>query len=866
MRHFLLFLPLLFPPFMQEAWAQQVQLTLRVDMSQQSISPNGVHVAGSFQSEAGFGSDWQPGTTRLTDDNNDKIYEVTLNVPPGLYQYKFINGNSWSDAPETDFTACGIEDGGGNLNRQISVGATNLRPPVVAFNGCNPQITFSVNMGKQTVASSGVHVAGNFQALAGYGSDWQPNATPLHDPDGDGIYEVSVSLPTEGIFEYKYINGNSWSGAETVPAACGTADGSGNYNRTIEAPALVNNTPVYCFSSCDICGSSTTTPKTDYATYWWNDAVFYQVFVRSFYDSNNNGIGDFKGLTQKLDYLNDGDPSTNTDLGITGIWLMPMMESPSYHGYDVTDYKAVEPDYGTMADFEAFLAAAHERGIKVIIDFVMNHSSSQHPWFKQSASSTTNEYRDWYIWSDTNPGWGVSWNPTVWHPKNGDYYYGIFWGGMPDLNWDNPELKASMWDITRFWLNKGVDGYRIDAVKYLDEDGSTYENTPETFALLEEFNQVVKSTDPNAFTVGEVWSNTADVVPYVVNDRLDAAFEFELAQAITHSVKTNDPTAVRLKLDQISRLYPTLQYATFLTNHDQNRILNDLGGNIAHMKQAAALYLTMPGIPFIYYGEEVGMLGTKPDENIRRPMQWTPGTHAGFSTANPWIAINSNYKDFNVQTMQADPGSLLNHYKRLIRIRNRHEALRKGYYMPVENTSNDLLSYARIWEQEAVIVASNFGSTTASPNFSLAVSTLPAGTYYATNLYNGQTMGTVTVNEQGAISGWSPTNATLATDETWIILLTQDNQTPTGLPTELEVLGLQLYPNPATDAVHIQLKDAYRHNNQLKVFDQSGKLVQQISFSGTTHSLDTRNWPNGTYFLSIQSGKASTVKRLIVLH
>lgn len=851
---------LLFSSF-QALLAQQVQLTFRVDMGQQTVSPNGVHVAGSFQSEAGFGTDWNPGATRLTDTDGDKVYEVTVNVPAGVYQYKFVNGNSWSAQPEQVPSACGLDDGAGNINREVTVGASNLRLPVVLFNGCNTQLVLSVNMSQQTVSPNGVHVAGNFQALAGYGADWNPASIPLSDADGDGIYEVRISLPAGGLYQYRFINGNTLAGAEQVSAACGTDSGSGTYSRTVDATANVTTAPIFCFASCETCSHGI--PSTDYNSYWWNDAVFYEVFVRSFYDSNGDGKGDFRGLMQKLDYLNDGDPNTTTDLGITGIWLMPMMESPSYHGYDVTDYYATETDYGSMANFEAFLAAAHARGIKVIIDFVMNHSSDQHPWFTQSSSSTANDYRDWYIWSDTNPGYKGPWGQDVWHQKNGKYYYGLFWGGMPDLNWSNPQLKEKMWDVTRFWLNKGVDGYRIDAVKYLDEDGRNMENTPETFAILEEFNQVTKLANASAFTVGEAWSNTASVVPYVQNNRLDVCFEFDLSYAILNSVKSNNPGSLRNQLSIVNRLYPKLQYATFLTNHDQNRVSNELNGNLAHSKQAAALYLTMPGVPFLYYGEEVGMVGAGADEDKRRPMQWTAGSNAGFTTGTPWRGINTNFSQFNVQTMESDANSLLNHYKKLIRIRNQQEALRKGYYLEMDAANASVLSFARVYEQEAVIVASNFGSSAISnPAVSMAVSTLAAGSYHVTELYSGQSMGIVTLDRQGGFSNWSPPAVSLGADHTWVLLLSP--ATPTGIGAEKEVLSVELYPNPTAGNVTIQLKETAGRRSEISVYDISGKIFRKEALSGTSHSLDTSAWAKGVYFIKIQSGALVSVQRLVV--
>ncbi|TYZ09658.1 T9SS type A sorting domain-containing protein [Hymenobacter lutimineralis] len=834
---------------------QAAQLTFRVDMSQQTVAAAGVHVAGTFQSKAGYGADWNPGTTALTDPDGDKVYEVTVEVPAGTYRYKFINGAGW-DGAEPVPASCGQDDGGGNLNRQVTIGTSALRLPAIAFNGCATLLSFSVNMKGQTVAPGGVHVAGNFQALAGYGADWDPATTALQDDNGDGIYEVTVALPASGRFEYKFINGTSWTGVEAVPAACGTGS---DLNRTVDATAEVNTTGTLCFSSCEACGST----PTQYTTHWWNDAVFYEVFVRSFYDSNGDGKGDFKGLTAKLDYLNDGNPNTTSDLGITGIWLMPMMESPSYHGYDVTNYKATEPDYGTMAEFEEFLAAAHARGIKVIIDLVLNHSSREHPWFTQAAASATSPYRDWYRWSATNPGYQGPWGQTVWHPRNSAYYYGLFWDGMPDLNWSNAELKTAMWDASRFWLNKGVDGYRLDAVKYLDEDGQQMEDTPETFGLLEEFHDVVKEANPDAFTVGEAWSSTRAVVPYVVNDRLDACFEFDLSSAILNGLNTGSAATLKTQLQLIDQSYPKLQYATFLSNHDQERVLETLRGDMPRMKQAAALYLTMPGVPFLYYGEEVGMLGTGVDENKRKPMQWTAGSNGGFTTGSPWRGLNSNYAQYNVATMQADATSLLSHYKQLIGLRNTHETLRKGYILPTTTSATSLLGYVRVYEQEAVLVLANLGSTAlAKPKVSMAVSSLPAGTYAVTDLYSGQAAGSVTLDAQGGFADWSASLASLGANQTWILRIAA--QTTTGTKRQSKSVALHLYPNPAAATVQLEVAAGTQH--QLQVYDLSGRHVLTTTFTGRQHVLDTRAWSNGTYFLRVTSGKQVAVQRLVVAH
>ncbi len=207
--------------------------------------------------------------------------------------------------------------------------------------------------------------------------------------------------------------------------------------------------------------------------------MFYEVFVRSFADSDGDGIGDLRGLTDRLDYLNDGDPSTNDDLGVTGLWLMPIAGSPSYHGYDVTDYEAVEPDYGTAEDFRAFMAAAHERGIAVIVDLVLNHTSIDHPWF-QDARTPGSEHDDWYVWSTTGVPFAGPGGRRIWHKDGDRWYYGFFWEGMPDLNVANPEVEAALDDVARFWLeDMGVDGFRLDAARHLIEDGDKTENSAE---------------------------------------------------------------------------------------------------------------------------------------------------------------------------------------------------------------------------------------------------------------------------------------------------------------------------------------------------------------------------------------------------
>ncbi|MBE2223280.1 MAG: DUF3459 domain-containing protein [Anaerolineae bacterium] len=434
---------------------------------------------------------------------------------------------------------------------------------------------------------------------------------------------------------------------------------------------------------------------------WWDDSVFYEVFVRSFADSDGDGVGDINGLIEKLDYLNDGDPNTDDDLGVTGIWLMPIMQSPSYHGYDVVDYYQVDDEYGSNEDFKRLVDEANDRGIRVIVDLVMNHTSDQHPWFQESRDPAS-EKRDWYVWQDEPTSDG-----NYWHQDNDAYYYGYFWGGMPDLNYENPEVTAVMQEIIRFWLDDmGADGFRLDAIKHLIEDGRIIENTPATHTWLkQDFYPYVKGVNPEAVTVGEVWSTSDDIVPYI-GDEVDLAFEFTLADAILESAVSERKVHVERAQETVAEIYPAGQYATFLANHDQNRTRSRLI-NDEQAKTAATLQLTLPGVPFIYYGEEIGMQGEKPDENIRRPMQWT--ADGGFSTNEPWQPYFEDYPERHVAAQAADPGSLLNHYQSLIALRNSYPALRSGSWTAVATDNPSLYAFLRADGAETILVLVNLG-------------------------------------------------------------------------------------------------------------------------------------------------------------
>ncbi len=498
---------------------------------------------------------------------------------------------------------------------------------------------------------------------------------------------------------------------------------------------------------------------------WWNDAVYYEIFVRSFYDSNGDGIGDLNGVTEKLDYLQS--------LGINAIWLMPINPSPSYHGYDVTDYYDVNPAYGTKDDFKRLMDEAHKRGMHIIIDLVLNHTSTKHPWFVKSLAGDP-VYKDYYVWSDTNPGYKGPWNQQVWYQaSNKKYYYAVFWDQMPDLNLANPSVKTEVDKIIAFWLNDmHVDGFRLDAIRHYVEDGKAQENTPQTHAWLKEFYQYYKSLNPSAFTVGEAWTATPQIVPYV-GDEVDTAFEFNLAEAILKAAAGpfGDPLGDQLNL--VLKSYPKGQYGVFLTNHDQDRVMSTLKSE-ERAKLAAALMLTSPGIPFIYYGEEIGMTGTKPDEDIRRPMQWSnTSVKLDFSTHTPWEAPSKDYKTYSVSSEDKDPKSLLSAYRSLIKLRSENAALRMGETIVLKAGTSRLFAMLRYNKDAAFLVLANVHPfEVTSDMYGISLPSGPfSGAVKAESVYGLPGASAPVINDQGGFTNYNPF-ATIPSGAVAIIKLT----------------------------------------------------------------------------------------------
>ncbi|MBN1287730.1 MAG: DUF3459 domain-containing protein [Anaerolineae bacterium] len=509
---------------------------------------------------------------------------------------------------------------------------------------------------------------------------------------------------------------------------------------------------------------------------WWNDRVFYEIFVRSFYDSDGDGAGDLQGVIEKLDYLNDGDPDTTGDLGVTGIWLMPVAESPSYHGYDVVDYRQIESDYGANEDFTALVEAAHARGIAVIVDLVVNHTSNEHPWFVASAAGDP-EYAGWYIWTDDPAAAGQRgpWSQPIWHRAGDRLYYGVFWSGMPDLNYATPAVTQEMQDIARFWLeDMGADGFRLDAVKYIYENEIALENLPITQEWLADFNDFLKEVNPDALAVGEAWDASRVAAQYVAKDSVDLVFEFDLAGAILSGAWVGSTAPVREAQARVLELYPPGQYAAFLSNHDQKRVMNAVKDNENAAKVAAALLLTNPGVPFIYYGEEVGMRGDKPDERIRTPMQWDDSAAVGFTSGPPWEAPSDGVEGHNVAAQTGDPDSLLSHYRNLIHLRNAHPALRRGAFLPVETEARGLYSFLRYTDDEILLVLINMKRVEIE-GYRLDLAAGPLATVAAAEVVFGAEAGTAAalpqVNAAGGFDAYAPTPA-LAPYSTTVIRLT----------------------------------------------------------------------------------------------
>lgn len=451
----------------------------------------------------------------------------------------------------------------------------------------------------------------------------------------------------------------------------------------------------------------------------WPRAVTYEIFVQSFADSDGDGIGDIKGMTSRLDYL--------SDLGVEGIWLMPMNPSPSYHKYDVTDYYDIHPDYGTLEDFKTFVKEAHNRNIRVVMDMVLNHSSSQNLWFKEAVKDPHIKYWDYYVWAHkddprvqpairkmpdgTERRMRSNWNVV----PNSDYlYFSHFGRNMPDLNFDNPKLQQEVFKIGKFWFGEvGVDGFRLDAARHVFPD----ERATDNHKWWEYFLQEMKTVKEDVYIVGEVWAPADIVGPYL--NGIPALFNFDMGLEIIKAVNEENGNQLVEKHKKIIEYYQSInpEYidATFLTNHDQNRIMSSVDNNHDKARMAAALLFTLPGAPYLYYGEEIGMLGVKPDQYIREPFLWDKKDKDQLRATwiQPRNSTDSTIVPLAVQ--QQDKNSLLNFYKSLISLRNKSYALTYGDLSMVKLTGQPALcAFARTDANQSLLVIHNLGQTNAT--------------------------------------------------------------------------------------------------------------------------------------------------------
>jgi len=505
------------------------------------------------------------------------------------------------------------------------------------------------------------------------------------------------------------------------------------------------------------CGAQT--PSATRATDWKRGAVCYEIFVRSFYDSDGDGIGDINGLIEKLDYINDGTRDMRRDLGASCIWLMPVAASPSYHGYDVKNYYRVNPEYGTDEDFKRLMREAHRRGIRVLVDMVLNHASSEHPYFKDALLNPTSPYRDWFRFSATKPDIKGPWGQDVWHksPVRDEYYYGIFWHGMPDLNYEHPAAREEAKKVATFWLEEmGVDGFRLDAIPYLVEEGNRLSGTPGTHALLREYAAHIRRVAPDAYTVGEVWDSVGSMLPYYP-DQLDSHFAFAASDALFAAVRTGSARKLFEPYMRLQRAVPAERWSPFLRNHDQTRTMTELKGDVARNKLAVTLLLTLPGLPFVYYGEEIGMTGDKPDPRLRTPMHWSRGPGAGFTRGSAWEPLQPDSMTANVAVQDGDPTSLLNLHRRLIHLRAGKEALGSGELVPLSASNDAVAAYLRRTGDRVVLVIANLGST---PLSGVTVAStdraIPAGRYTLASLVGGPAGAPLRIGSDGRIQGYRP--------------------------------------------------------------------------------------------------------------
>jgi alpha-glucosidase len=535
--------------------------------------------------------------------------------------------------------------------------------------------------------------------------------------------------------------------------------------RNLALLALMSAPAVWAQSSLLAAASIAAPPASQ--DVWWKHAVIYEIYPRSFQDSNGDGIGDLNGITERLDYLQS--------LGIDAIWLSPIYPSPQVDfGYDISDYEAIDPQYGTLADFDRLVAEAKKRNIRIIMDMVMNHTSDQHPWFIESKSSRNNPKRDWYIWRDgKGPGippnnWQSVFGHSAWKydPTTKQWYYHKFYAEQPDLNWRNPEVQKAMFDAVRFWLDRGVAGFRLDAIPTLFEDpqfrdekplGGTNafgdpilddnytSNLPEVHDVMRSLRKVVASYPGNRVLIGETYLPNIQELDKWYGGASHNELNLPMDMLIGFTDKL-DANLFRERIEDVETKIHGNQPLVVFDNHDNPRSWNRYGDGVhdeAIARLLAAMLFTVRGTALMYYGEELGMVTTPPArvedvkdpigkigwpkekgrDGERTPMQWSDSKDAGFSTAaTTWLPVAPDYKTVNVQAEEANPDSMLNWYKKLIEMRRSDPALRDGALTMLNRTNPNVLSYLRKGPagSPSVVVALNFTAQPQTVSLDLA--------------------------------------------------------------------------------------------------------------------------------------------------
>jgi maltose alpha-D-glucosyltransferase/alpha-amylase len=496
---------------------------------------------------------------------------------------------------------------------------------------------------------------------------------------------------------------------------------------------------------------------------WYKDSVFYEVYLRAFFDSNNDGHGDLRGLAQKLDYLQE--------LGVDCIWLLPIYSSPLRDdGYDISDYYGVLPTYGTLADFRALLDEVHSRGMRLIADLVLNHTSDQHPWFQSARSSRTSPYRDYYVWSDSDQKYkdariiflDTESSNWTWDEKAGQYYWHRFYASQPDLNFDNPRVQEEMFNIVRFWLDLGIDGFRTDAVPYLFErEGTNCENLPETHAYLKRLRALMDENYPGRILLCEANQWPRDVRPYFgEGDEFHMGFNFPIMPRLYMALKKGRRDDLIDITSQTPPIPDNCQWCTFLRNHDEltlemvteeerqwmwreyapvprmrlnlgiRRRLAPLLDNDRHkIELANSLLFTLPGSPIIYYGDEIGMgdnIWLDDRNGVRTPMHWDNSENGGFSNTQPYAPLlEGQYGTghVNVARQMVDSDSLLHTMQRMIKIRKQYHVLGWGGFEWIDAGTNSIAAYLRSDKNENMLVLNNLSDQkqTAQLPFRMAV-------------------------------------------------------------------------------------------------------------------------------------------------